>query len=66
MLCLMLAAFVLRLIALAPSNASFIVLQLAAVAWIGAFALYLWRFVPMMIRPVPVAAGNPMMQIRRG
>lgn len=49
---LMLAALVLRLVALVPFDASFVVLQFAAAAWMGAFALYLWRFFPMMIRPV--------------
>jgi uncharacterized protein involved in response to NO len=49
---LMLAALVLRLVALAPFDASFVVLQFAAAAWMAAFALYLWRFFPMMIRPV--------------
>ncbi|VTU24804.1 NnrS protein [Variovorax sp. SRS16] len=63
--CLMLAAFVLRLIALALSNASWVALQLAAVAWIGAFALYLWRFVPMMIRPVPERGGPAKVLIKR-
>ena len=25
--------------------------QLSALAWSGAFMLYLWRFLPLMIRP---------------
>jgi uncharacterized protein involved in response to NO len=64
--CLVLAALVLRLVALAPSNASFICLQLAAGAWIGAFVLYLWRFFPMMIRPVPDPVDSATVQIKRG
>ena len=48
---LMLLAVVLRLCALAPSNHAGQLLQLAALAWIAVFALYLWRFLPMMIRP---------------
>lgn len=47
----MLAAVVLRLAALWPSAASLWLLQAAALFWITAFALYLWRFVPMLIRP---------------
>ena len=48
---LMLLAVVLRLCALAPSNHAGLLLQMAALAWIAVFALYLWRFFPMMIRP---------------
>lgn len=48
---LMLLAVALRLAALAPSASSLLFLQLSAVAWIAAFALYLWRFAPMLIRP---------------
>ena len=48
---LMLLAVVLRLCALAPSNHAGLLLQMAALAWITVFALYLWRFFPMMIRP---------------
>ncbi|HWK60902.1 MAG TPA: NnrS family protein [Eoetvoesiella sp.] len=62
---LVLLAFVLRLAALWPSALSVHFLHLAATAWILAFALYLWRFVPMLIRPRPDAvkpqapAGRP-------
>ena len=48
---LVLLAVALRLAALAPSAFSQPALHLSAAAWIGAFALYLWRFAPMMIRP---------------
>ncbi len=48
---LVIAAGVLRLAALLPTALSGWWLQLAAVAWAAAFALYLWRFVPWLVRP---------------
>lgn len=48
---LMLLAALLRLLALAPTPLTPLLLQLAALAWMAALALYLWRFAPMMIRP---------------
>ena len=48
---LMLLAVVLRLAALAPSGAAQALLHAAAAAWVAAFALYLWRFAPLLIRP---------------
>jgi uncharacterized protein involved in response to NO len=48
---LMLAAVALRLSAIAPTAATGTLLHLAAAAWVGALALYLWQFVPMLIRP---------------
>lgn len=53
---LMVASVVLRLAALWPSWASGWLLQAAASCWILAMALYLWRFVPMLIRPRYTAA----------
>ena len=50
---LMVAAALLRLAALWPSAASLHLLHLAALAWILSLGLYLWRFVPMLIRPRP-------------
>ena len=50
---LVVAAVVLRLMALATGAASDWLLQAAALAWAAAFATYLWRFVPWMIRPRP-------------
>ncbi|MDE2401374.1 MAG: NnrS family protein [Burkholderiales bacterium] len=50
---LMLLAIALRLLALAPSPASTLMLELAGALWIAACGLYLWRFWPMMIRPRP-------------
>lgn len=48
---LILLAVALRLSALAPTAFSLWALQLSAAAWMAAFALYLWRFAPLMIRP---------------
>ena len=48
---LVLAAAALRLVAVDPGPFSQLALQLAAAAWIAAFALYLWRFAPLLIRP---------------
>lgn len=48
---LVLTAVVLRLAAIAPTPATATLLHLAAAAWVGALALYLWQFVPMLIRP---------------
>ncbi|NLY26277.1 MAG: NnrS family protein [Alcaligenaceae bacterium] len=50
---LMIAAVVLRLLALLPSAASTPLLHASAACWITCMALYLWRFVPMLIRPRP-------------
>lgn len=47
------AAVVLRLCALAPHGFSDRLLQAAALSWAAAFATYLWRFVPWLIRPRP-------------
>jgi uncharacterized protein involved in response to NO len=48
---LVLVAVALRLLALRANAFSAHALQLSAAAWIGAFAIYLWRFAPLMIRP---------------
>ena len=51
---LMLGAVVLRLAAIStglPTSAANALLHLAAAAWISALALYLWQFVPLLIRP---------------
>jgi len=61
---LMLVAFGLRLAALHPSTLSALLLQGAALAWISALALYLWRFVPWMIRPRPDRAAAPATLVR--
>ena len=48
---LVVAAAALRLLALLPSAFTTGALHASAAAWILAFALYLWRFLPMLIRP---------------
>lgn len=48
---LVIAAAALRLLALVPSEHIRILLHVSAACWVAAFALYLWRFVPMLIRP---------------
>ncbi len=48
---LMIAAAACRLLALLPTSFSLGALHASAGAWVLAFALYLWRFFPMMIRP---------------
>jgi uncharacterized protein involved in response to NO len=50
---LVIAAVVLRLAALAPTPAAGWLLQASALAWAAAFATYLWRFAPWMVRPRP-------------
>lgn len=52
---LVLAAVALRLAALWPSVATAGLLHASAAAWIAAFGLYLWRFVPWLVRPRPDA-----------
>lgn len=62
---LVLIAFVFRVAALWPVPASVHFLHLAAAAWIVAFGLYLWDFVPMLIRPRPdQAAPKPATQMK--
>jgi uncharacterized protein involved in response to NO len=53
---LVLAAVALRLVALWPSAASAPALHASAVAWVAAFGLYLWRFIPWLVRPRADAA----------
>lgn len=48
---LMIAAVVLRLLALWPTTYMLLLQQAAAISWMACFSLYLWRFVPMLIRP---------------
>jgi uncharacterized protein involved in response to NO len=61
---LMIAAVVLRLAALWPTASSQALLHAAAACWIACLALYLWRFLPMLIRPRPDAVPQP--QAQRG
>ena len=58
---LVLLATVLRLAALSPLVPAAAVLPLlhaSAAAWVCAFGLYLWRFVPWLIRPRADARGG--------
>lgn len=48
---LMIAAVVFRLLAVWPTAYYSLFIDAAAIAWVICFALYLWRFVPMLIRP---------------
>jgi uncharacterized protein involved in response to NO len=48
---LVLTAAALRLLALLPTAFSPAALHASATLWIVAFALYLWRFFPLMVRP---------------
>lgn len=48
---LVIMAAVLRLLALVPAASSRMLLHASTAAWVLAFLLYLWRFVPMLIRP---------------
>lgn len=48
---LVIAATALRLLALVPSTAMLHLLHASAAAWALAFALYLWRFIPLLVRP---------------
>ncbi len=50
---LLIAATAVRLAALQWSSAAPALLQAAALLWAAAFALYLWRFVPWLIRERP-------------
>src|SRR5690606_39551138 len=56
---LMVAAVVLRVVALWPSAFSGSLLHATATAWILAFGLYLYRYVPMLIRPRADAKPQP-------
>jgi len=59
---LMILAVALRLAALWPSAATATLLDLAAAAWVLCLGLYLWRFVPMLIRPRPDKQPVPVVQ----
>jgi len=50
---LVIAAAALRLLALLPTAWTQALLHTSACFWILGFGLYLWRFLPMMIRPRP-------------
>ena len=48
---LLIAAVLLRLLALLPGTFTLAALHTSAMFWIAAFLLYVWRFFPMLIRP---------------
>ncbi|HCN72131.1 MAG TPA: NnrS family protein [Pusillimonas sp.] len=52
---LMILAVMLRITALWPGSLVPFLVYAAAVSWVLSLALYLWRFVPMLIRPRPNA-----------
>jgi uncharacterized protein involved in response to NO len=56
---LVIAAALLRIAALLPTRAAPALLHASACAWVLAFALYLWRFVPMLVRPRIDAQSPP-------
>jgi uncharacterized protein involved in response to NO len=57
---LVITAAILRLMALLPVGFATIALDLSAATWVLAFALYLWHFFPMLIRPrLDAAASTP-------
>lgn len=58
---LVIAAAALRLLALLPTMWTLALLHASACAWVLGFGLYLWRFLPMMIRP---RLGQPAPAIR--
>ena len=59
---LVIAAAALRLLALLPTGLALAALHASASAWVLAFALYLWRFFPMLIRPRIDAAPAPVLR----
>ena len=59
---LVIAAAALRLLALLPTGLALAALLASASAWVLAFALYLWRFFPMLIRPRIDARAAPVLK----
>jgi len=62
---LVIAAAVLRLAALLPTPAAGAALHASALAWMLAFALYLWRFAPLLVRPRADARPAPPQALAR-
>lgn len=50
---MVIAAAALRFLAIGAGQWSWALVQVSAALWITAFAMYLWEFFPMMIRPRP-------------
>src|SRR5690606_26672569 len=67
---LMVLAVGLRLLALLPTAMSINLLHAAAAAWILSFGLYLYRYVPILIRPradaKPKLASSPVVPTKQG
>lgn len=63
---LMLLAALLRLLALLPTSAALPLQHASATAWIVALALYLWRFVPWLIRPRADQPGGKPVVLAQG
>ena len=62
---LVVVAVLARLMALIMPSLTMPMLHLAATAWVAAFGLYLYRFVPLLVGPRPGASqGAPGMMIR--
>ena len=61
---LILIAAAFRLGALYPSAQSMFMLRAAALCWIMAMGLYLWRFFPWMIRPRPDQQGTAITMVQ--
>lgn len=59
---LVIAAAALRLLALLPTSMALGALHASAGAWVLAFGLYLWRFLPMLIRPRIDQSAAPALQ----
>lgn len=59
MYALVIAAAALRLLALLPTGWTLAALHASALAWVLGFGLYLWRFVPLLIRPRRQQAAQP-------
>lgn len=62
---MVLAAAVLRLLALWPTALSLAALHASALAWVLGFGLYLWRFAPLLIRPRADQTGQGGIPTRR-
>jgi uncharacterized protein involved in response to NO len=64
---LVIAAAAARLAALWPSPVAALLLQAAALLWAAGFGLYLWRFVPWLLRPrADEPSGRPVVSKRSG
>lgn len=60
---LVIVAAVLRLVAIAPTDATLAALHASAAAWVAAFGIYLWRFAPLLVRPRLDAGAIPVQPV---